>query len=352
MDASTMMIIGKVATGNENLESWGVLQFPPLGSQDSINRIVGIRLLLKNIPYKYGDTTSSHIDFQVFEAPPGNKITYSTIQIAASDYTVTPIGTIKQDGFTDSTDRVLAIPIDTAIKKDLLATSFIFLVAPTSGMVNARGFGTSENTGDANSIPQLEYTIDTGQVGNIGPMVVYRTPVLDMHVIKDQTVTPPHEFTLRGGTGLRELVFDSLMRPTDSAQLNAFSTINNAVLVLKLDASNSAHSNLAVDTSGPLVLKLTNVVDTGAVLWTQGYHDASDPTILRFQLRTLIEFWLRNPTQNFGLELRAGYVPRVFAGAVIGVEDNTINRWTFYGQDYPDSTKRPQLVLSYSKLPR
>ncbi len=344
--ASPMMIIGRVATAAENLESWGVLQFMPLSS-DTLSRVVGIRLLLKDIPYKFGDTSSNRVDFQVYESAGSGKLSYSTTQLQKSDLSNSPIGSIQKDGFIDSSDNLLAITIDTSIKKDLLATTFAFVVTPGTTMINARGFGTSENVlADANSVPQLEYTIKT----DTGILVITRTPALDMHIIKDQSTTPPNEFTLRGGTGLRELLTFNLSRPSDTAELSAFSTINSAVLVLQMDPNNSSHSNLSLDTSGPSVVELSNSNDTGGTLWAVGYRDHPGDLTIRFQLRTLIEYWLRNPTLNLGLELRSGFVRRTFATSYVGVEDNTLNRWTFYGSDFSDPAKRPQLILSYSKL--
>jgi hypothetical protein len=67
-----------------------------------------------------------------------------------------------------------------------------------------------------------------------------------------------------------------------------------------------------------------------------------------------VEQWLRTPAQNLGFELRSGFVthnyglPATFEN--IGAEDNTLNRWTFYGPDCADTSKRPYFILSYSRL--
>ena len=349
--SSPLMLIGRSTKGTDNLESWGVLQFPVL-TGDTLSRVRGIRLLLKDIPYKYGDTTTSKVDFRVYESAGSGKLSYSTTQLALTDLSPDTLGSFQQAAFQDSSDNVVAIPIDTLKlvngKSDLSATSFAFVVTPGAGMTNVRGFGTSENVlADANSVPQLEYRVQV----DTGIRTILLSPLLDMHIVKDQSVTPAHEFTLRGGTGLREFLNFNLSRPSDTAQLNPFSTINGAVLVLQIDPANSATSNLSLDTVGPSIAELTNPNDTGSSLWTVGYRNHAGDLAIRFQLQTLFEYWLRNPSLNLGLELRSGFVRRTFALSSLGVEDNTLNRWTFYGPDYPDVSKRPQLILSYSKLP-
>ena len=345
--ASPMMIVGRVADANEQLESWGLLQFSPVNSDDTLAHTVGVRLLLKDVPYKYGDTTNSHIDFQVYFENKGSnsKISDSTTQLSKSDLSANPVGTFAGD-FLDVKDSILAIPLDSAtIMPQLSAASLRFIVTPGPTMTNARGFGTTENTADVNSIPELEYTVKYGDTTTI----IYRTPVLDFHLVHDMSVTPPHEFTLRGSLGVRDSIYLNLTRLSDS--LNTFTTVNNAVLVLHVDPNNTRRSNNVADTAGPNIVQNTAISDS-TVFEGNGYRDPSDPTIYRFQVRALLEYWLRNPTLNFGFELWSGYSFRTFITNTnaVAVEDNTLNRWTFYGQDYPDSTKRPQIVLSYSKL--
>ena len=342
--ASPLIAIGRVADAQEQLESWGLLRFSSI-TPDTLGHTIGLRLLLRGIPFKYGDTTNSHIDFQVYYENKGSlsKITDSTTLLSKSDLSANAVGTFVGD-FLDSTDNLLAIPLDSSIIPQLSATSIAFVVTPGPTMVNVRGFGTSDNA-DLTSFPELEYTVKYGD----STTIIYRTPVLDFHLVHDGSTTPPHEFTLRGSLGVRDSIYLNLNRPADTAQLTQFSTINNAVLILHLDLNNSRRSNLTADTAGPDIVQLTNLGDS-TVFWGNGYHDAADPSLYRFQVRSLIEDWLRNPTQNLGFELRAGYSGRTFITTSVAVEDNTLNRWTFYGPDYPDPTKRPQLILSYSKL--
>jgi hypothetical protein len=358
-DSTTLMIIGKVVSDantdkNENLESWGILKFPAL-SQDSADMVVGVRLILKDENFSYGDTLSSQVSFLVYEYfPPGQEIldTVSALPtlmpwtLNASSGYVGSIDTL----FPDSSDRALEIPIHNTVIPDLTASSLVFIIAPNdqkNDMINARGFGTIHSYGDPNSVPQIQYYLSNGDS-------VYDAPISDLFVVHDMSTIPAGEFTLRGGTGKRERINLHLTRPKDTAQLNAFSTINNGMLVLHIDPLYSAHSDLGTDTLGPDIVQLGEV-DSGGHFDGNGYPDPSDTSdgIYRFQVRGLVQNWLSDSAMNYGFELRSGFSSRSFYAPdpeTIGVEDNTLDRWTFYGPNCADTTKRPYFILSYSKL--
>jgi hypothetical protein len=322
-----------------------VLQFPVL-PDTTFAKVIGARLLIRDQTFKYGDTatTPNRIDLQLYEYSPVNgTLLDSTTTLAKSQLKAVPSGIFQAD-FPDVNDSTLPLLIDASVLPDLKSASLALIVAPGNTMTMVRGFGTGDAT-DTNARPAIEYTLlDSTKI-------IVRSTV-DFHIVSDNSATPSDEFSIRGSQGLR--VFDtmSLTRPTDSAQLSRFSTINNAELVLKFDPLRSRHSTLVVDTMGPAIARLTALDDTGAVLPfpSNGYYNASDTTY-HFQVRGLVEYWLRNPGSNFGMELRSGFIYRSFgSGSVVGVEDNTVNRWTFYGQNAVDPANRPKLILSYSRL--
>jgi hypothetical protein len=335
---SPVMIVGRVVSGTENVESWGVLKFPIIA--DTLrSKAIAVRLLLKDVVFRYGDLTNSKVDFQVYEEGAG-KVSDSLRSLALTDLSPKPIGTFTGD-FGDTANNTLAIPLDSSILSQLGATSFAFVVTPGATMTTARGFGTMEN-GDANAKPQLEYTI---RVTPDSTTTVTVQSNLDLHIVKDASTTPPNEFTVRGSSGQRERITFNLARPTDSLQLSRYSTINSAFLVLHLDNANSGFN---ADSGGPVAVRVT---PTGDTLHAFPIRDSTDRSIVRYQVRSAIEYWLHDPAQNFGLELRAGFAYRSFQTQFIGVEDYVLDRWTFYGQDSPDPSKRPQLILTYSRLP-
>ena len=360
---SPLMIIGKVlpenpSGSNEQLESWGLIKFNPIPA-DSVTMVTGIRLLLKDLNYSYGNVSNSNEDFQVWIETNGkvsDSTNYLTQPLKLSDLadTVGSVDTV----FYDTADHVLPISFNSPsslalVKSWLSASSLAFVITPTQNnpaliMNNARGFGTTDNSvDDANSVPQLELTLNNGSI-------IDETPSMDEHLVMDNSpsLATLGEFTLRGGAGTREHISMNFSLP-ETAGLTQFTTINNAVLVLHLDQNNSRESDLGFDTVGPAIVQITAVGDTGAALIGFGYRDSSDVSAIRFQIRGLIEDWLRSPVNNFGLELRSGFVTRNVGGVNIGVEDNTLNRWTFYGQNYTGPNAailRPQLILTYSNL--
>ncbi len=352
-DSTTLMVIGKVSnpypSDNDNMESWGLLQFPPL-FQDTVDKIIGVRLILKDQNFKYGDTTSSlasTIRYSVYTC--FGKVTDTTSAISMLDLNQPAIGTIDTV-FPDLLDSALVIPID-GVKPNLTASTLGFVVIPTPGqtMTNCRGFGTIHSYGDVNSIPRLELILNDGTT-------IYETPTVDFHIVHDMNVAPTGEFSLRGSAGIRERINLNISNPADTTdkQLDPLTTINNATLVLHLDPANSSHSNLSGDTIGPDAVQL-GLVDSGGHYDSNGSLDSNSATntTYHFQVRGIIQNWLRDTTQNKGFELRAGYITRDFDAAApeaIGVEDYTVNRWTFYGPNCSDLTKRPYIILSYSKL--
>ncbi|GEM_PF-2079337 len=349
---SPLMIVGRALSGSENVEAWGLLRFIPF-NPDSLTHVIGLRLILSTQKYAYGDTTNSNVSLRVYTQSSG-KVTDSTIALSTSDLSSSSIGNLDTTILND-TGQTVAINLDTNVKPMLTASSLAFVVLPSATMTNARAFRTCENA--AYGSPELEYTLKYGDsVFKVVRTTLVNTTTtsngtLDMFIVRDQSVSPPHEFTVRGGVGEREHIFFNLARPNDTANLNQFSTINSALLKLKVDWANSRHSGLSFDTT-LLGIKITGIGDTAALQDDLGVPDPTDPTgqTYEFQVRGLIESWLRTPTSNLGFDIRAGFQSVNFGGTAVPTEGNTLNRWTFYGSDYPDSTKRPQLIISYSQL--
>jgi len=333
--ASPIMFVGRVNSGTENVESWGLLKFPLLA--DTLRpKVVGMRMILKDDVFKYGDPTTK-VDFKVYEEG-GGKVSDSLRSLSLADLSANPIGAFTGD-LADTVHSTLDIPLDTSLISQLGASSLAFVVTPGATMTNVRGFGTSDHS-DVNSRPQLEFTI---RVSPDSTTTVVLNPTTDLSLVKDASTTPAGAFTVRGSAGTREFVKFNLA--TDSAGLNRFVTVNSAQYVLHLDPANT---RLGTDSIQLVIVHITPTDDT---LEAIGVRDTKDPNTIRFEMRNIIEYFVRNPEVNYGFEIRAGFFYRTFAGKYIPVEDNTLNRWTIYGLDYSDPALRPQFILSYSKLP-
>jgi hypothetical protein len=343
----TTLFVGKVkdAAASEDLQVWSLLRFQSI-TADTLANVDSIRLQLRLIAYRYGDPSSTHVDVSVY-AETKQKVNDSTSSLLLSDLNPTPLGSFVGDISSDSTPTI-SIKLDTALYKKLDLSTVAFVVVPNT-MTTVRGFGASE-TGTTGFAPSMEYNVHQPSASEL---VTTRPAVFDYHLVQDASTVPSGEFSLRGSASRRELVavaLSTLNNASDS--ISGFSTVNSAVLVLKLDPARTRHSANAGDTLGPAIVQLyaPSSSDSLGLLVAYGTADRADPTIYRFQIRTLIEQWLRFPDKNFGFEVRAGYVLRGFGTRLDTVDDFTLNRFTFFGSDATDTTKRPSLILTYSIL--
>lgn len=341
--AAPLMFVGRARQGTEDIEAWGVLRFRTVGA-DTLAKTTAVRLLLRTVAFKYGpDSAGAGVDFQVFAQEGGGTITDSSTAINTSELTTTAIGSFSGT-LTDSSGTLVAIPIDAAEIPKLGATSFAFVIEPGTSMNHVRAFATSD--GSAATVPLIEYTIQT----DTGLARITRGATLDMHVVRDQSQPIPGEFEIRGARAERVRLDINFKALADSLQLSRFSTVNSARIELHADLANCRQSNLAFDTTGPTVVRLTGSADSTTAIYGVMTRDAVQKDLFTITFGNLIELWLRDSSSNHGLEIRSGWINRLFITSNVGVEDNTLNRWSFYGTDAIDPTKRPRIFVSHSTL--
>jgi hypothetical protein len=305
---SGTLFLGKAESGA--LEAWPVLKFPVL-QNDTMDRVTSVRLLLKVIPYLHGEQTSLTEDFKVYVEGSG-KVVESTISLAQSDLSANPFATFN-GAVVDSSMIELNLTLDTAIKTQLRAPSTSLVIVP-GAMTNVRAFGSSD-IDDSKFHPRLEFTYMDGTTEK----KTYRTPSLDMTIVKRVNDHTADQLFIAGGTNDRVLFS---VKP-DSLKVDRFASINTATLRLKLDPSRSSLGQNVRDSLGPAVVfkGSSSQSDTAITLFAYGVKSKTDPNVYEFQLRDVIETWLDNPASNFGFELRAGYAARSVGGNVIYTED-------------------------------
>lgn len=332
---STTLFIGK-AEANA-VESWAALKFPVLQS-DTLDDVTSVRLLFRVIPFKHGEQTTQ-TDFTV-RIEEGGKVTESMESLELSEISAESYGAFQGD-MTDTSLHQVAIPLNQSILTHLGAGSLAFVLVPGT-MTTVRAFGSSE-VSDARFHPMLEYTYTSGAETKI----TYRKPTLDLSIVKRQRTATADQLFIAGCTNDR---LSMAMHP-DSLGIDPAASVNNATLRLTLDPTQSSLGANLRDTLPPaIVLKgMAAQGDTLSTLIAYGTKSTDSPNVYEFQLRDVIEYWLANPTENFGLELRSGYLARSVGSNLIYTEDFTLNRWTFYG---PASTAglRPELVITSSVL--
>lgn len=340
--AASALLLGKVS--KENLECWTALKLPIL--PDSVGQILADTLILRmRFAYQYGDAADQNLDFSVYTEI-GNKVNDSTSSLLLGDLNKI-IGSFKGTVRND-TIATISIPLDTAILNPLLRTASLALVlVPNSGMNTIRAFASNEN-GDNTFQSQLKFSVS----GASGSSTIFRYPTSDFHLVTSDNSVPAGEFLLRGSYAAREHIVIDIKSIKAALQLNPFVTINSALFEVRSDAQNHTMSNVPTDTLGPALAYIPNTsgADSGHVFIDYGSHDAADPDLYTFQIRSEVENALRIGSDSLVLELRSGFAYRTITDSKVDVEDYNIDKWLFFGTDYFDKTKRPKLVVTYSYL--
>lgn len=339
------LFVGNVEdpASGEHLRVLSVLKFTPLLDVpiDSLAQAVSATLTLHAIPYLYGDESNTNVDLLFYTRANGSSSDSSAPTL--NDLSATPIASYNAPLSKDSAG-IITVTLDSA-QLHKFNSEIVIVGGPT--LRNVRAFESAQSPTTAN-VPVLSYNLNI----NNAIVTVNRNPVLDFHYVYDSSTINPGEFSLRGSLAQRERFMIDQQSLSKVDTISPFSTINSALLVLRVDPTKTRHSASVNDTLGPVVVQLANSAgsDDSSYLISQGVRDPKDPTLYQFQIRKLVETWLRHPELNHGFELRTGYATAYFESVAVGVEDYTINRWTFYGNDAANPADRPKIILTYSVL--
>jgi hypothetical protein len=138
---------------------------------------------------------------------------------------------------------------------------------------------------------------------------------------------PTGKFVVQNGIAIKDIMkFDLAKLPTKVI-------INQAVLVMKLDYANTFKSK---STDARLIL---NMLTDTSTLTNDGYSyytTLTDSVTYTVYLNLAVQKW-NNGTTNLGLVMKNVY------------EVLNLDRYVFYGPDYPDASLRPRLKIRYSK---
>ena len=315
---------------------------------DSVGRILADTLILKmRYPYHYGNPSNQTIDFWVYASTDGSVNDSTQFLTPANLGTI--VGSFSSVTAPDSLVTAV-IPLDTGILSHPLRTASLGLVlVPKPDMQTIRAFA-SINNGDNTFSPTLK--LFTQRTSATDTVTLFTNPSNNFYVVAEGSPVPPNEFILRGSYAERERIVINIKNIRAQLQLNPFTTINSAVLQVRSDAAYRTQSDVPVDTTGPSLVYIPNTVvaDSGHAFISYGTSATTDTTLYGFQIRSNVENSLRVGDDSLVLELRAGFISRTIFGSAVDVEDYTIDRWMMYGMNYPDPTKRPKLIITYSYL--
>jgi hypothetical protein len=350
---ASSLFIGKVGN-NDGIEAWPVLKIPIF--IDSVVgqsfQVLSDTLVLKiRFPYLYGDSSNQIVDFNVY-ALVGTTVNPATDVLSRNDLAGgqlvgTYAGLIGADSL-----KTISIPLAGAILNPFLLTASLSLVlVPNPDMNTVRAFASNDN-GDNTFSPTLKLFTQTTPGSAVDTSTKYLNPTYDFFVVVSDKAPQPNEFLTRGGYAERERIVIRIDSIRNQLKLNPFVTINSALLEVRSDSNYHTTSAFPIDTAGPSLAYIpnTSVADSGHTFVSFGTSATTDLSLYGFQIRNLVESALRNGEDSLILELRSGMAFRTISGSTVDVEDYNINRWEFYGFSYPDKTKRPQLIITYSYL--
>lgn len=337
---SPYLFFGSVAA--EGLSAWSVIKIPFI--QDSVGQVLDDSLVLSmsNALY-YGTSGSTLLEFDVYIA---TGVTDSEATLTSAQLAGAPVAHFSGMVATDSVLKVV-LQLDTSRILPLLRTTQLALaIVPTANMNSVRAFASNDN-GSALLSPSLKLLV----AGANGNYTTSRSPEYDFHIVTESASAAPGVFELRGSTAQREQIVVNTKYIRTQLDLNPFTTINSGVIQITTDPAQHTYTSVPLDSALPaLIYRDSITADSIGAVASFGARSASDPNVIEYQIRTIIEYAIRHGLDSLVFELRNGYGSRSFGGTSMYVEDYNLDRWIVYGQSATEEAKRPKLLVTFSYL--
>lgn len=328
-----------------------MLRFIESNMPDSLSyltpdQIISANLVLYPKKYTFGDYNTNYLSFKIYKVKDGqywsNLTDWDSIYDATGNtnyFETTPIG--RWSGLIAEVDNgdSLVIPftdfsfIPNWIKKandTSLGPIWGLALLPDASSNVIHQFGGS-SISNPNLAPVIRIMYRNQNSGLPDSLNMY------VAITSSFVKAPPLDsasMTIQGATSWRsQLFFDLSMLPQNASILKA-------QLELSYYPEKSLLGNLPVDT----------VLDAGLFLndsvWKSPYityYAAYDPNNIKYvfpKINSSLEYWLRHTKQGNLVVIPAGWN-----------EYYRLDRITFHGIDDIDTTKRPKLIVIYSKRP-
>jgi hypothetical protein len=332
-----------------DLEAISVIRFPTLpDSLDSIPffNASRIRLYVRADRYVIGDSINNFLSLKVHKIVKlwSPYATWDTL-FSADNYNsyVDPqvLGSYSGVVALDDTTATIAIDIDPGYWKYMYDMQFpdstninwgIALIPDPSCTVVRKFQGLAVGASPVQPSMMVNYTNRFGAPDSL----VFWSAINASFI----NTTPPETNTIviRGAVAERtDLYFDVSMIPKNAG-------INKADLELTVNMDGVQHGNFGADSIIILDLYNTNLdsIDKANpyrayyASWQAGTDKFDAPNIV-----SAVEYWLMNSGKGY-LELHMQNTE----------EYRRIDKLSFYGTDYPDSSKRPKLRIVYTQRPK
>lgn len=323
--SSGNMLVGKYS----NYESKTLLKFTGLPSNYDTVSVLSAKLNLRYNKTFYQDSLGI-TSFNIYEI---NKYyDYSTLTYDAfyneigtsvvGTYTGTPTDTSKISITLDN--QTVEDWFDFAHDTNSVNKNYGIILLPNSNSTTIKAF-CSHNYVTTNYIPSITVVIGYS-TGNQDTVTYSTSEFVSLNYVP-QINTIPGRIIIQNGVAIKDIL------KFDISKIPGKVIINQALLEMKIDNANSFYSS-GVDTR----LIFNMLTDTATLtndIYTY-YSALKDSNTYITYLNVAVQKWNYGSASNLGILIRNIY------------EYSNLDRYVFYGPDYPDASKRPRVVIRYT----
>lgn len=322
---SINMLIGNY----QNYQSQALIKFIGISPDYDSVEVLSAVLTLKASGYYFKDQTGTTA-FNLYKV--NNNIDYSAVtfdSINSSTFGTTSLGSFS--GMIADT-ATLNITLDNQTADDWLEyaadTNYInknygIGLVPSAGSTTIKGFYSNNN--DIGIIPYVTIIFEKNNVEDTITLIT--SQYVSISNVTSLTI-PPDRFILQNGIAYRNIMnFDLTKLPTDVI-------INNATLLLTLDNANSFISSSTIRSL--VIGAVTDSVSKSDSLFSIVFP--LDTIVYSANLNSIMQRWKTGALQNLGISMKNSS------------EIQNLDNFVFYSSASTDTTKRPRLKITYTKI--
>ena len=325
--ASQNMMVGKYG----NYESKTLLKFNSLPTWYDTSHVVSATLNFRYNKTYYTDSLG-YTSFNVYKI----LNTYDLTTITYDKFNSSDIGTTVLGTYSGTpTDTIqINIPLDNTTVENWLkyahdttysVPNYGIALVPNNSCTTIKGFCSSNNT-ISTYVPSVTIALLEPSGGH-DTITLYYSDFTSLSYVP-QIPSYPGKIVVQNGVSIKDIMH------FDISKLPGKVIINQATLEMKVDWANS-FSNPGVDKRYIGYMLTTDTLTNDGIIYYSSPKDG-DTTNYVVYLTMAFQNWNYGKYGNFGVLLQNIY------------DYSNLDRYVFYGPDYPDPSMRPRLKIRYS----
>lgn len=325
--SSKYMFVGK----SGNYESKALLKFINIPSNYDTSTVLSAKLMLRYGKAFYQDSMG-YTSFNIYRLNGAYDMTTVTYdKFNSSDIGTDVLGTYSGT-LTDS--NRFSVTLDNQTVKNWFKYSYdtnyavknygLVIVANNSS-TTIKGFY-SANLTDSLLIPVVS-VVFLNPSGRIDTVNLKYSDFVSLNYVP-QVNTIPGRIIIQNGVAIKDIMH------CDISKLPGKVIINQATLELKVDWANTFVSS-GIDKRFIAYMLTTDTLTNDGNIYYSSIKDGDTSTYVAY-LTLAFQKWNYSQIGNFGVQLQNIY------------EYSNLDRYVFYGPDYPDVSKRPRIKIRYS----